>query len=573
MAAGFQAIAVDYDGTLTRADRPAPDVLAAIREQRERGRAVVLVTGRILSELRRVFPEVEEEFDAIVAENGAVLADSDGVQELAAPVDPALAQRLARRDVPVRQGRVLLACDGHHDQAVIEEIVRLELGCQLVHNRAALMVLPNGVTKGTGLTQALGNLGISRHSTIAVGDAENDHHLLEVCELGIAVDNAVSALKRRADVVLDASDGAGVAALLRGPLVSGERWIAPSNWALTLGHDDRGNEVQLPASQVNVLLVGASCSGKSYLVGSLVEQLVRLDYSVLVLDREGDHRSLADRRGILGVGGRAPLPPPTQLADLLRHRFGSVVVDLSTLDADAEHDYVEAIAPVLLAQRAVTGLPHWLFFDEAHELLADQASWSEQLESGDHGYGCSSYRPDALPDVVERACDLLVVTAGGTNGREEAQRYAAEAAGCSQEELAALLGDHRGRAVLIDRADATPPRAFTVAERSSGHVRHWHKYIDGELPGPLRFYFAEADGGLVASNLREFHRHLGVCGVDSLEAHARRHDLSRWLRDVLQDEDLAAVIRDAEHELRTGRLPAEGFRDAARTAIEAQYLE
>ena len=456
---------------------------------------------------------------------------------------------------------------------MIEEIVRLELGCQLVHNRAALMVLPNGVTKGTGLSQALGNLGISRHSTIAVGDAENDHHLLEVCELGIAVGNAVDALKRRADVVLDAPDGAGVAELLRGPLVSGERWIAPRNWALTLGLDDRRNEVQLPASQVNVLLVGASCSGKSYLVGSLVEQLVRLDYSVLVLDREGDHRSLADRRGILGVGGRDPLPPPTQLADLLRHRFGSIVVDLSTLGADAQHAYVEAIAPVILAQRAVTGLPHWLFFDEAHELLADQTSWIEQLEGGDHGYGCSSYRPEALPEAVERACELLVVTAGGTNGREEVLRYAAAAAGCPQEELAALLGEGRGRAVLIDRSGGAPPRAFTVAERSSGHVRHWHKYIDGELPEPLRFYFSESEDGLVAGNLREFNRHLGVCGVDALAVHARRHDLSQWLRDVLQDERLAEVIHDAEHELHTGRLTTEDFRDAARTAIEAQYLE
>jgi hydroxymethylpyrimidine pyrophosphatase-like HAD family hydrolase len=573
MAAGFQAIAVDYDGTLTRSDRPTPDVLAAIHEQRERGRVVVLVTGRILSELRMVFPEVDEEFDAIVAENGAVLADDDGVRDLAPPVDPALAQRLAHRDLPVRQGRVLLACEAQHDQAVIEEIVRLQLGCQLVHNRAAMMVLPNGVTKGTGLIQALGNLGISRHSTIAVGDAENDHHLLQVCELGVAVGNAVAALKRRADVVLDAPDGEGVAELLRGPLVSGARWVPPSNWALTIGYDDGGNEVQLPASQINMLLVGASCSGKSYLVGSLVEQLVRLDYSVLVLDREGDHRSLAERRGILGVGGKDPLPPPTQLADLLRHRFGSVVVDLSTLGDEAEHAYVEAIAPVLLAQRAVTGLPHWLFFDEAHELLADQTHWADQLGGGDHGYGCSSYLPEMLPEVVRRVCEVVVLTAGGTNGRQESQRYAAAVAGWPEDRLAALLGDQRGRAVLIDRSGATPPRAFTVAERSSGHVRHWHKYIDGELPEPLRFYFSEVGDGFVASNLREFHRHLGSCRMDTLEAHARRHDLSRWLREVLQDDDLAEVISDAEHELRTDRLPVEGFRDAVRTAIEAQYLE
>ncbi len=573
MAAGFQAIAVDYDGTLTHADRPAPEVLAAIREQRERGRVVVLVTGRILSELRDVFPEVDDEFDAIVAENGAVLADADGVQDLAAPIDPLLAQRLAHRDLPVRQGRVLLACDARHHQTVIEEIVRLELGCQLVHNRAALMVLPNGVTKGTGLSQALGNLGISRHSTLAIGDAENDHHLLEVCEVGVAVANAVEPLKRTADVVLDTADGAGVAELLRGPLVSGERRVAPSNWALTLGHDDAGNEVQLPASQINLLLVGASCSGKSYLSGSLVEQLVRQDYSVLVLDREGDHRSLTDRRGILGVGGRYPLPSPTQLADLLRHRFGSVVVDLSTLGDQAQRAYVDSLAPVLLAQRAVTGLPHWLFFDEAHELLTDRSQWTSELEDGEHGYGCSSYRPEALPEAAQRACDVLLLTSGGNTGREEALRYAARTAGCPEEELAGLLGDRRGRGVLIDPSGDAAPRGFRLAERSSGHVRHWHKYIDGELPEPLRFYFSDGGNGSVAGNLRQFHRQLGVCGAEVLKAHGRRHDLSRWLRDVLQDEELAEVIRDAEDELRADRLRAEGFRDTVRKAIEAKYLE
>ena len=199
--------------------------------------------------------------------------------------------------------------------------------------------------------------------------------------------------------------------------------------------------------------------------------------------------------------------------------------------------------------------------------------WAAQLADGDHGYGCSSYHPGALPEVVRRASDVLVVTAGGTNGREESQRFAAAAAGWPEERLAALLGDQRGRAVLIGRSGDAQPRVFTVTERSSGHVRHWHKYIDGELPEPLRFYFTEVADGAVAGNLREFHRHLGVCSVDALEAHARRHDLSRWLREVLQDEDLAEVISDAEHELRIGRLPAEGFRDVVRTAIEAKYLE
>jgi hydroxymethylpyrimidine pyrophosphatase-like HAD family hydrolase len=571
MNSAVQAIAVDYDGTLTDNDRPSADVLAALRAVRQRGRVVVLVTGRILSELRAAFPGVDGEFDAIVAENGAVLADADGIRDLAAPVDAALAQALAHRDIPVRQGRVLLACDTEHASAVGEEIARLGLDCQQIRNRAALMVLPGGVTKGTGLIQALGNLGISRHSTLAIGDAENDHHLLTVCELGVAVGNAVDALKKHADLVLEQADGTGVAAFLHGPIVGGDRALPPSHWQLTLGVDDVGNELQVPASQINLLLVGASGSGKSYLAGLLVEQLVRFDYSVLVLDREGDHRTLAERRGILGVGGKDPLPNAHQLAALIRHRFGSVVVDLSQLSQQDQHDYVVAITPAILAQRAVTGLPHWIFFDEAHTLPVGGGRWEDALSAGDKGFCLSTYMPGRLPESMQASTDLMVLCAGtGTQG-DQVHRYVSDTGCASAEELAWLLDGERGRALLIDAAGSVPPKPFTVQRRSSGHVRHWHKYIDGQLPERLRFYFTGSDR--VSGNLREFHRHLAACGGSSLEAHARHHDFSRWIHDVLQDTDLAESVATIERQLRTGEISTDGLRDAIQVAIETRYLE
>jgi hypothetical protein len=79
---------------------------------------------RILAELRQVFPRVEDEFDAIVAENGAVLADVDGVRDLAPAIDPTLAQALAHRDVAFRTGRVVLARDARHDATALEEVGR-----------------------------------------------------------------------------------------------------------------------------------------------------------------------------------------------------------------------------------------------------------------------------------------------------------------------------------------------------------------------------------------------------------------------------------------------------------------
>lgn len=571
MFSAVQAIAVDYDGTLTEADRPTVDVLEAIRETRGRGQAVVLVTGRILSELRTVFPTVEEEFDAIVTENGAVLADADGIQDLASPVDPLLAQALTHRDIPVRQGRVLLACDTEHLGAVFGEIARLGLDVQVVRNRAAMMVLPGGVTKGTGLQQALGNLGISRHSTLAVGDAENDHALLEVCELGVAVANAVDALKSRADLVLPATDGAGVATLLRGPVVRGIETLRPRRRRLALGRDGRGNPVSIPASQVNLLLTGGSGSGKSYLAGLLVERLVRMSYSVLVIDLEGDHQGLVDRRGILGVGGDEPLPTPGHLTALLRHRFGSVVLDLSRHTPEEQQTYLFEVAPQIMAQRAVTGLPHWIFFEEAQSLPLGLGLWGDALRAGERGFCFSTFRPDSLPEVVGQSVDHIVLTAGEGVGSADAARYAADASELSEDQIA--TSGQRGRATLIDVSGTESPVSFEAGRRSSGHVRHWHKYIDGELPGPLRFYFTADDQGQVAGNLREFHRKLGSCRPTTIEEHARRHDFSRWIGEVLKDRDLTEVVAGAERRLRAGEHSTDALRDAVQLAIEARYLE
>lgn len=73
----YKAVAVDYDGTLTVGARPESAVLAQIAAARRQGLRVVLVTGRILAELRQVFPDVGRHFELIVAENGAVLEGLD----------------------------------------------------------------------------------------------------------------------------------------------------------------------------------------------------------------------------------------------------------------------------------------------------------------------------------------------------------------------------------------------------------------------------------------------------------------------------------------------------------------
>ena len=153
-------------------------------------------------------------------ENGAVIVIEGRAHALAPPVDGGLGQALAERGVPYRRGEVIVAVDGEHATAVIEVIGELGLDYQITRNRAALMVLPAGITKGTGLATVLAEMNFSPHNTVAVGDAENDLSLFGIAEIGAAVADAVSSVRRNADIVLDKRT-APVSPSLTGPYLTG----------------------------------------------------------------------------------------------------------------------------------------------------------------------------------------------------------------------------------------------------------------------------------------------------------------------------------------------------------------
>lgn len=209
------ALATDYDGTLAHDGRVADPTLAALVRLRESGRRLILVTGREVPDLHSVFAHVGL-FDRVVAENGALLYRPDTGEEkiLAAPVPATLREELTRRGVrPLAAGRVILATPAPHHPAVRDAIRGLGLDLQIILNKTFLMVLPSGVDKATGLAVALEELGLSPRNVVGVGDAENDHPLLAACGYGVAVANAVPALKDRADRVTAGDHGAGVVEL------------------------------------------------------------------------------------------------------------------------------------------------------------------------------------------------------------------------------------------------------------------------------------------------------------------------------------------------------------------------
>lgn len=536
MSSYFHAVAVDYDGTLARGPRPTFEALNAVAAVRDRGCNVVLVTGRILAELRADFPDVDQHFDCIVGENGAVLSSRRGTRLLASPVDTALEYDLRTQGIPVRRGEVLLATDSVHDEFVMSVIDRLGFECQIVRNRGALMVLPAGINKGSGLGEALADLGISPHNTVGIGDAENDHSLLDACEIGVAVGDAVPSLRARADLVLPGEDGWAVGAFLVGPFLGDLVGTVSRRRTIGLGTYDDGTTATVPASRTTIAIHGASGTGKSYLAGLIAEQLIQMDYTICILDLEGDHLAIGGLHGAVVVGGREPLPPPAQVDRLIRQGFTSVVIDLSLETPDVKRGYALAMLDQLRLTRAAVGLPHWIIIDEAHVPIAGglRPWWRDSAETG---ICFITYRPDLLAPELDQYADFVITS--------------------RDDRLATLR--HRG--------DDGPPRAFAPVERLTAHVRHWHKYIEGQLPAERRFYFRDRHGltGRSAGNLLEFRDEIRRASADTLRHHGAHGDFSRWLASVCPAPSIVNASQVAEIELSSA--PATHDIDRARDQL------
>lgn len=93
-------------------------------------------------------------------------------------------------------------------------LAKLGMPWRVVHNRHQIMILPDGVTKVTGLTAALRKWRLRKSDVVAVGDAENDLPLIEACGCGAAVANAIPALKKKACIKTKKGSGSGVVELI-----------------------------------------------------------------------------------------------------------------------------------------------------------------------------------------------------------------------------------------------------------------------------------------------------------------------------------------------------------------------
>ena len=207
----FRVLASDYDGTLACEGIVAAGTIAALKRIRASGRKLILVTGRELPELRDLFPSLDL-FDLVVVENGALLHfPATGENRLlGAKADKSFVRHMAHHGVPMSVGRSVVATVRPYDQLVLKIIREFSFPLQVIYNKEAVMVLPTGVSKATGLASALEELSLSESEVVGIGDAENDHAFLSRCGLSVAVANAIPSLKERVDQVTKGEDGSGV---------------------------------------------------------------------------------------------------------------------------------------------------------------------------------------------------------------------------------------------------------------------------------------------------------------------------------------------------------------------------
>ncbi len=272
----YLALASDYDGVIAHDGRPSGPALSAIERLRMSGRRAILITGRRLDSLRESCPNLSL-FDYVVAENGAIVYEPRTNEQtlLAKPPPAEFIARLKELGVdPLEIGRVIVATWMPLQVAVLQAIQEMGLELHIVFNRRAVMVLPAGVNKATGMEFALRKLGLSAHEVIAVGDAENDCSFLERSECAATVANGIPSIRKLADIVTKGENGAGLVELLDELIANDlDRMQGPAQKRLVpIGRRADGSLVTVAPYGPNILIAGPSGSGKSTVAAGIVER-------------------------------------------------------------------------------------------------------------------------------------------------------------------------------------------------------------------------------------------------------------------------------------------------------------
>ena len=565
----YHALACDYDGTIAWDGAVSDSTILALEEIRKSGRKLILVTGRELDDLIKVFPRLDL-FDRVVAENGALLYRPATREErplAERPPDEFWQQLIKRGAERVSVGRVIVATWRPHETTAVELIRDLGLELQVIFNKGAVMILPSGVNKATGLTVALEELHLSPHNVVGVGDAENDHAFLALSECSVAVENALDTLKQRVDWVTTKGHGDGTAELCHALVATDLSFLEDRlHHKLLLGKRADNTDVWIRPYGKNVLIAGSSGSGKSTLAMGFLERLEEQRYQFLIIDPEGDY-STFHAGVVLGDDERAP--SVSEVLDVLAKPDQNAVVNLVGLALNERPKFFEALLPRIQELRARTGRPHWIAVDESHHVLP--SSWeSAGLMVSQKMYGLMliTLEPDRVAPAILSSIDIVIAI--GDDPAEMLNNFSMTV-GERPPAMDPMITTLRpGEAVAWLRDSAEPPFLFRSALPRAERRRHRRKYAEGELRPDLCFYFRGPDGklNLKAQNLAMFVQIADGVDDDTWLFHLKNGDVSRWFRNVIKDPELALQAELMER----GDVNAEESRKQIRGEIEQRYI-
>lgn len=564
----YLALACDYDGTLAHNGIVTDETLEALERVRNSGRKLILVSGRELEDLQRTFTRLDL-FDRAVLENGALLYTPATKAEKVLsgrPPDEFVPLLKDRGVGPISVGRVIVATWEPHENAVLETIRDLGLELQVIFNKGAVMVLPSGVNKATGLAAALSELSLSPHNTVGIGDAENDHAFLDLCEFSVAVSNALPMLKERADWVTQNDHGRGVSELVEQLLDSDLGKLEPhrTRYDILLGVREGGQEARIKAYGHNLLLAGSSQGGKTTLASGIIERLAEQGYQLCILDPEGDYSEL-EHAVTLGDSNR--VPSVDEVVELLAKPEQNAVINLLGVALEHRPAFFAKLFPRLQELRTRTGRPHWIVIDEAHHLLP--TSWEAApltLPQDAYGLLMITLQPDHMAVGALAPIDMIIAIG---ESADQTIKLFCEAAGEAIPSLTPTTLE-RGDALVWSRREGNDPFLVRSAPPRGTRRRHNRKYAEGELAPEWSFYFRGPEDklNLRAQNLIIFLQLAEGVDDETWLHHLRRNEYSNWFRKHIKDESLA---NEAERIESDETLDSKESRARIKDAIERRY--
>lgn len=568
-----RVLAFDFDGTLAEDGVVPSEIVTALQQLHASGYVLFLVTGRLTESVS--LGELGELFTGIAWENGAVLYDCAN-QETVLPfgqLNRSLVDALIAKGVPLEHGQAIVSTWAPHNETVWQVINEWGGDAAVINNKGAVMILPAGAAKGSGLQRLLTICGFSPRNLVSFGDAENDLSLLSLGEYGVAVADAVPSLKAIADLVAKQPGPAGVHEVLTGYWLQGRQLDIPLRREIKIpvGEDLSNMPIFLSGAQLagnSLGIFGDSGAGKSWVAGLLAEGMHHAGYQILLIDPEGDFRGLQVMPAFVAFNGDLhAMPTPSVVASVLETIGVSVVLDLSKYPISQRGQYIADLLRLLRPLRERKFRPHWILLEEAQYFLTSSSehyqaimqALAPMLAGG--GWAFVSYSPAQLGAAVLSALNhcLLTRLTDDDSIRVLQQQFQLPA------EVPADIPRHHVWVSGIGMVRPIPNA------RRVPHIRHLYKYLDKPLPKQKRFYFHDERGylGLEAASLFEFLQLLPNLPVESLLYHHRRGDFAVWVESTLGDAELAAHLRKLAHRQLTG----EALHKALLQCVATHYVE